>query len=81
MEKYDINKTLNQNRQFELFGSNVNTSLNFQNTNNLKIKCETLTDWRNKIYNHQLKISEDSHNNSLQQTILPIKKIFNEKKK
>jgi hypothetical protein len=69
-----------QNRQFELFGSNTNTSVNIQNTNNLKIKYESLTEWRNKIHNHQLKISEEGHNNTLQQTILPIKDISNEKK-
>ena len=80
MEKFNINNISNQNRQFELFGSNTNTSINFQNTNNLKIKCETLIEWRNKIHNYQLKISEDSQNKTFQQTILPIKKIFNEKK-
>ena len=80
MENFNINNISNQNRQFELFGSNTNTSINFQNTNNLKIKCETLTEWRNKIHTHQLKISEDSQNNSFQQTILPVKQILNEKK-
>ena len=80
MENFDSNNIPNQNRQIELFGSNTNTSINFQNTNNLKINSETLTEWRNKIYNHQLKISEDSPNKTLQQTILPVKKTFNEKK-
>ena len=79
MEKFNVNNITNQNKQFELFGSNTNTSINFQNTNNLKIKREILIEWRNKIHNHQLKISEDSHNKTLQQTILPVKKIFNEK--
>jgi len=80
LENFNINNISNQNRQFELFGSNTNTSINFQNTNNLQIKCETLTEWRNKIHNHQLKISEDSHNIFFQQTILPENKIFDEKK-
>ena len=80
MEDFNFKNISNQNRQFELFSSNTNTSINFQNTNNLKIKCETLTEWRNKIYKHQLKISEESNNESLQQTILPVKKFFNEKK-
>ena len=80
MEKFNLNNITNQNKQFELFGSNINTSINFQNTNNLKIKRETLTEWRNKIHNHQLKILENSHNKTYQQTILPVKKIFNEKK-
>ena len=80
MENFNINNISNQNRQFELFGSNTNTSINFQNTNNLKIKGETLTAWRDKIYSHQLKILEDGHNKTLQQTILPVKNFFNEKK-
>jgi len=80
LENFNINNFSNQNRQFELFGSHTNTSINFQKTNNLKIKFETLTEWRNKIHNHQLKILEDSHNKTFQQTILPVKEFFNEKK-
>ena len=49
LEKFNVNNISNHNRQFELFGSNVNTSINFQNSNNLKIKGEILTEWRNKI--------------------------------
>ena len=79
MENFNINNISNQNRQFELFGSNTNTSINFQQTNNLKIKGETLIEWRNKIHNHQIKISGDSHNQPFQQTILPVKSL-NEKK-
>ncbi len=80
MENYNLNNIPNQNRQIELFGSNTNSSINFQNTNNLEIKSETLTEWRNKIHNHQLKILKDSQNETFQQTILPVKKFFNEKK-
>ena len=79
METFNNNNISNQNRQFELFGSKTNTSINFQHTNDLKIRGETITEWRNKIHNHQLKISEDNHNKTLQQTILPVEKIFNEK--
>ena len=79
MEKSNVNNSSKQNRQFELFGSNVNTSINFQNSNNLKIKGEILTEWRNRIHNYQLKISENSHNKTLQQTILPVSTISNEK--
>ena len=79
MEKFNLNNISNVNRQFELFGSNTNTSINFQNTNNLKIKPETLTEWRNKIYNHQLRILENSHNKTHQQTILPVKELLSEK--
>ncbi|MBO8230634.1 hypothetical protein CU313_07350 [Prochlorococcus marinus str. MU1404] len=80
MEYFNSNNISKQNRQFELFGSNTNTAINIQNTNNLKIKCETLIEWRNQIHNHQLKISEDSYDKTLQQTILPLNNIFNEKK-
>ncbi len=80
MENFSINNISNQNRQFELFGSKTNTSINLQNTNNLKLKGEILIEWRNKIHNHQLKISEDSQNKIFQQTILPVKESFNEKK-
>ena len=80
MEKFNVNNISNQNRQFELFGSNVNTSINFQNSNNLKIKGEILTEWRNRIHNHQFKISKDAHNKTLFQTSLLINTISNEKK-
>ena len=74
MENPKNNNISKKNKQFELFGSKTNTSINFQHTNNLKIKGETLTEWRNKIHNHQLKISEDSHNTNFQQTIFPVNK-------
>ena len=80
MEDFKINKISNQNRQFELFGSNINTSVNFHHKNNLKIRGETLTEWRNKIHNHQFKISKDSNNKTLHQTSLPINEISNERK-
>ena len=80
MENLNLNNIPNQNRQFELFGSNLNTSINFQNTNNLKIGGKALTEWRNKIHNHQFKISKDSYNKTLHQTSLPINEISNERK-
>ena len=80
MEKFNANNSSKQNRQFELFSSNVNTSINFQHENNLKIKGEILTEWRNKIHNHQFKISKDAHNKTLHQTSLPINTISNERK-
>ena len=80
MEKFNVNNTSNQNRQFELFGSNVNTSINFQQTNNLRIGGEIITEWRNRIHNHQFKISKDADNKTLCQTSLPINKIFDERK-
>ena len=80
MEKFNVNNISNQNRQFELFGSNVNTSINFQHSNNLKIKGKILTEWRDRIYNHQLKISKETKNKSLHQTNLPINTISDERK-
>ncbi len=80
MENFNVNNISNQNKQFELFGSNINTSINFQHTNDLKIRGETLTEWRNKIYNHQLKISKDRHNKTIHQTSLPINNSSNERK-
>ena len=80
MEKFNANNISNQNRQFELFGSNVNTSINFQNSNNLKIKGEILTEWRKRIYNYQFKISRDNHNKTFHQTSLPINTIPHERK-
>ncbi len=80
MEKFNLNNISNQNRQFELFGSNVNTSINFQHSNNLNIKGEILTEWRERIYNHQFKISKDTQNKTLHQTSLPINTISDERK-
>ena len=80
MEKFNVNNLSNQNRQFELFNSNVNTSINFQHSNNLKIKGKILTEWRDRIYDHQFKISKYSHNKALHQTSLPINTIYNERK-
>ncbi|MDC3045006.1 hypothetical protein OA098_02885 [Prochlorococcus sp. AH-736-B04] len=78
MEKFNVNNISNQNRQFELFGSNVNTSINFLHSNNLKIKGEMLTEWRERIYNHQFKISKDTQNKTLHQTSLPVNTISDE---
>jgi len=80
LEKFNVNNISNQHRQFELFGSNVNTSINFQHSNNLKIKGEILTEWRDRIYNHQFKISKDTQNKTLHQTSLPINTTSDERK-
>jgi len=80
LEKFNVNNISNQNRQFELFGSNVNTSINFQHSNNLKIKGEILTEWRDRIYNHQFKISKDTQTKTSHQTSLPINTIPDDRK-
>ena len=80
MKKFKVNNISNQERQFELFGSNINTSINLKHSNHLKIKGEILTEWRDRIYNHQFKISKDTHNKTFHQTSLPINTISNERK-
>jgi len=80
LEKFNVNNISNQNRQFELFSSNVNTSINFQHSNNLKINGEILTKWRDRIYNHQFKISKNTQNKTLHQTSLPINTISDDRK-
>jgi len=64
------NNISKQSRQFELFDSSINTSTNLQHSNNLKVKSETIMIWRNKIYAHQSKISEENSNRICQQTII-----------
>ena len=80
MDKFNIKNISDQNRQFELFGSDVNTSINSQHSNNLKINREILTQWRSRIHNHQFKLSKNAHNKTLGQTSLPINTISNERK-
>ena len=80
MEKFNVNNISNQNRQFELFGSNINTSINLQHSNNLKIQGKFLIEWRKRIYNHQFKISKDTNNKTFLQTSLPISTISNKRK-
>ena len=45
-----------------------------------KFKGEILTEWRDRIYNHQIKISKDTHNKTFHQTSLPINTISDERK-
>ena len=80
MEKFSINNSSKQNRQFELLSTSTITSTNFQHSNNLKIKGEILTEWRDRIHNHQVKILKDSHNQTLHQTNLLINTTSNERK-
>ena len=80
MEKFSINNFSKKNRQFELFSSSTITSTNFRHSNNLKIKGRILTEWRDRIHNHQVKISKDIHNQTLHQTNLLINTISNERK-
>ena len=70
MENFNTNNISKKCKQFELFDSTTNTSTNFEHCNNLQVKSETLKIWRNKIYAHQSKISEEHRNNVYQQSIL-----------
>ena len=66
------NKNISKkNKQFELFSSAQNTSSNFLLSDSLKVKSETLMIWRNRIYEHQSKIVQDTLNKTLQKSILP----------
>ena len=80
MENFSLNNISSQNKQFELFSSKTNTSINFEHTNNLKIKAESIIEWRNKINTYQLRISENSQNKNFQQITLPIEGSSNYKK-
>ena len=71
MENTNKNNTPKRNKQFELFGSSLNTSISLNFSNSLKVKSETLMIWRNKIYDHQSKIFEDKSNQIHQQSIIP----------
>ena len=78
MENFNINNISNQNRQFELFDSKINTSVNFQYSKNLKINHKTLKEWRDKIFNHQSKILNNNYDQISKQSILPISETFEE---
>ena len=69
MENFNINNISKLSRQFELFDSKVNTSINYKSPNNLKIKKDTLMTWRDRIYDHQSKILRDNQITALQHSI------------
>ena len=71
MENLNQNKISKKSKQFELFGSALDTSSSLKSENNLEVKSETLMFWRNRIHKHQSKIIEDKHNAIFQQSILP----------
>ena len=71
MENFKINNISKKNKQFELFDSTINTSVNSVHSNTLNVKRETLIIWRKRIYSHQSKIIEENHNKISQQSILP----------
>ena len=60
-----------KNKQFELFSSSLDTSINLPSSNNLKIRSNTLISWRNRIADYQSKIEEDNQNNIFQHSIIP----------
>ena len=71
MENSNNKKISNQNKQFELFSSSVDTSITLPLSNSLKVKSKTLMIWRNRIYKYQSKIEEDNQNNISQQSVIP----------
>ena len=71
MENFNINNISSQGRQFELFDSTSNISTNLHNSKNITFDSKSLMKWRNKIFDHQSKILEDSHNIISQPSIIP----------
>ena len=69
-----------KNKQFELFSSALDTSIDLPFSNILKVKSKTLMIWRNRIHNHQSKIEEINQNNIFQESILPENDSFYYKK-
>lgn len=80
MGTFNLNNSSKQGRQFELFDSKINTSTNFQYSNNLKFKKETLITWRNKIYAHQSKILAYDQKTNFQKSLIPHIKSYDCKK-
>ena len=70
MKQPHKNNISKKNKQFELFGSGLDTSSKLSFSNTLKIKSKTLMIWRDRIYEHQSKISEDHQNKIFQQSII-----------
>ena len=73
MENSNLDNISKKNKQFELFSSSLDTSINLPFLNNLKIKSKTLMAWRNKISDYQSQIVEDNQKNIFQQSIIPEK--------
>ena len=70
----------NKSKQFELFSSSLNTSSNLQFSKSLRVESETLMIWRNRIYDHQSKISAFNQNDIFQQSFLPETESIDHKK-
>ena len=71
LENSNLDNISKKNKQFELFSSSVDTSINLPSSNNLKVRSNTLMSWRNRIADYQSKIVEDNQNNIFQHSIIP----------
>ena len=71
MENPNKENISKKNKQFELFGSSVESLSNLPFSNILEINYKTLMIWRNRIYDYQSKVMKDNQNNIFQQSILP----------
>ena len=71
LENSNLDNISKKNKQFELFSSSVDTSINLPSSNNLKVRSNTLISWRNRIADYQSKIVEDNENNIFQHSIIP----------
>ena len=66
-----MKKTSKSNRQFELFNTSVENSINMPFSNDLKINVENLMCWRNNIYDYQKKIINGEGAKICQDSIFP----------
>ena len=63
-----------KNKQFELFGSSNDFSINFIKEDNIEINLKTLTLWRKKIFKHQQFILKNFENSFLQRSLIENRK-------
>ena len=75
-----MNNVPKHNKQFELFDSKTNTSVDFQASDNLKLTSKTIMIWRDKIYSYQSEISKENQKKVFQQSIIPNSNYFSNKK-
>ena len=80
MENPNKNYISNKSKQFELFSSSFDTSSNLPFSKSLRVESKTLMIWRNRIHDHQSRISSHNQKDSFQQSILPDNESIDHKK-
>ena len=71
-----ISDNISKNKQFELFGSANDFSINSLKEKGLQLTRESIFLWREKIYKHQKGIVETFHNSYLQKSLINENKII-----